>query len=80
MYIHVYKYNAELSVVYNNSTLNVSALHHDSLTGEVNTTEYCSDCLPRWIWVITGIEVKVGISLSGGALEAPLDFIHLRVW
>ena len=62
------------------ATLNISALHHVSLAAKANTTEYCSDSLPRWIWVITGVVVKVGISPSGGALEALLDFISLRVW
>ena len=86
-------YNTVQSALYNNSTLNISALHHInnstlnicalhhvSLTGKANLAECCSDCLPHWIWVITDVEVKVGISPSGGALEVPQDFISLRVW
>ena len=41
----------------------------------------CSgDRPPWWVWVITGIEVKVGISLLGGAVVVLFEFPSFSVW
>jgi hypothetical protein len=46
--------------------------------GKVKSTEYLSNLCPTWAGVASGIEVKVGFSPLGGAVEVPPHFKNIR--